>query len=126
MAALHHDGSAGQRPIRTVASRSSSPAANVKKSEPPKNTHASAAEPTSWVKPGKGPMKKHVEPIAKAIAMVRSHSARVSARGAKASEWPTTASSVADAGLDAPALRLVQPALVLERLAGGGDVVGQR
>jgi hypothetical protein len=36
----------------------------VKKIEPTKKTIPSAPEPTSCSKPGKGPMRKHAEPIA--------------------------------------------------------------
>ena len=46
IAALHHEASAPQRtPRRSVAWRSSSPAANVKKSEPTKKITASAPTP---------------------------------------------------------------------------------
>src|SRR5512132_2557393 len=45
-------------------SRHWSPAAVVKKMDPTKNTAASAAEPTAWTNPGKGPMKKQLAPIA--------------------------------------------------------------
>src|SRR4051794_39240463 len=40
-------------------------AADVKKSEPTKKTRASISDPTSSTSPGKGPTRKHVEPIAK-------------------------------------------------------------
>src|SRR5262249_44654238 len=40
-------------------------AAEVKKIEPTKNTSPSTREPTSSTKPGNGPTRKHVEPIAK-------------------------------------------------------------
>ena len=41
-----------------------SAAADVKKIEPTKKTIPSAPEPTSCSKPGNGPTRKHVEPIA--------------------------------------------------------------
>ena len=79
-AALHQDGFDAQRPRRSVASRSSSPAASVKNTEPAKKTTPSAPAPTSWTKPGNGPMKKHAEPIAKPIAIQRSQTTPV--------DWP--------------------------------------
>ena len=53
---------AGPRSALTV-SRYCSAAAEVKKSEPAKNTAASAPAPTSCTKPGNGPIAKQAEPI---------------------------------------------------------------
>ena len=47
-----------------AASRYWISAAEVKKTEPTKNTVPSAAEPTSWMNPGNGPTMKQTEPIA--------------------------------------------------------------
>jgi hypothetical protein len=46
-------------------------AAEVKNSEPAKNTAASAAAPTSWTKPGNGPTAKHAEPTMNSTALHR-------------------------------------------------------
>ena len=84
-AALHHDASAAHRPSRTVDSRSSSPAARVKQTEPAKNTTPSAPAPTSCTNPGKGPTRKQAEPTAKPMAIQRSQATRAAWRGANAS-----------------------------------------
>lgn len=84
-AALHHEASANRRSSLSVVSRSSKPAASVKNTEPAKNTTPSAPWPTSWTTPGKGPMKKQAEPIAKPAAIQRSHPSRAADLGARAS-----------------------------------------
>ena len=97
--ALHQDGSSPKRrPRATVASRSSSVAASVKKIEPAKKTTASAPTPTSSTKPGKGPMKKHSEPTAKPSAIARSQATLVAGRGPIASAWPITGPRYGRAG----------------------------
>src|SRR5829696_2785863 len=89
--ALHQEGSLPQRcPRLTVPSRSSRPAATVKKTEPVKKTAPSAPAPTSSMNPGNGPTTKHADPIAKPAEIARSHALRVSGRGAKLSAWPIT------------------------------------
>jgi hypothetical protein len=57
----------------------------VKKTEPAKNTTPSAPAPTSWTKPGKGPMKKHADPTANPAAIQRSHTAPSAGVGATVS-----------------------------------------
>ena len=69
-----------------AASRYWSSAAEVKKTEPTKNTVPSAAEPTSWTKPGIGPSTKQTEPIANRTPI--HHEAR---RGANQVEPPARA-----------------------------------
>src|SRR3954464_7358902 len=62
IALLHQSRPRGRnRPPSTYCSA----AADVKKSEPTKKTRPSIPEPTSCTSPGKGPTRKHVEPIAK-------------------------------------------------------------
>ena len=81
MAALHHEGSRPQRrPRLRVPSRSSRAAASVKNTEPAKKTTPSAPAPTSWTKPGKGPMKKQADPAANPTA-IRSQAAAWPAAG---------------------------------------------
>jgi len=92
IAALHQDGSAPQRlPRLSVASRTSRPAASVKKIEPAKKTTPSAPGPTSCTKPGNGPMKKQADPTAKPAAIQRSQTALANGRCATVSEWPIKA-----------------------------------
>ncbi len=76
IAALHHAPSRPKRaPRRSVAWRSSSAAASVKKIDPRKKRTASGPEPMSWTTPGNGPMRKQTEPIPNPAAIGRSHPA---------------------------------------------------
>ena len=80
---------AGPRSALTV-SRYCSAAAAVKKSEPAKNTAASAPAPTSATKPGNGPTAKQAEPTANSTPI--HHEAR---RGAHHPDPPGRESSEA-------------------------------
>jgi len=52
-----------------AVSKYCSRAAKVKKIEPKKKTIPSMPEPTSCMKPGKGPTRKQVEPMVKRTAI---------------------------------------------------------
>src|SRR4051794_34852321 len=99
-------------PASRGVAASCSAAALVKKIEPTKNTMPSAVDPTSCRKPGKGPTRKHSEPIANSAPITRGERKR-----------PL---SVAGARLDPLAVDLVQPAFALECVARLGDVRRQR
>src|SRR5580765_7060964 len=61
-ALLHQSSSRGRKtPLWTYCNE----AAEVKKIEPTKKTRPSTVDPTSSTKPGMGPTRKQVEPIAK-------------------------------------------------------------
>jgi hypothetical protein len=117
IAALHHDAPANRRWARSVPSRSSAAAAEVKKIEPAKKTAASVPSPTSWTKPGNGPTKKHTEPIAKPAAIQRSQSTVASGRRTGASAWLITAQAGAGAGSGSSSKRVVGSLRVAQKAA---------
>ena len=79
-ALLHQSSDRGRkRPLCTYWSE----AAEVKKIDPTKKTTASTVEPTSSTKPGMGPTRKQVEPIANRTPI--HHDARSGAHNAPSS-----------------------------------------